>query len=100
MTVNEFVEVATALGWRVQRKHNVYLGMPFCRPEIIERTCLQFYNAKTGDFKNAWIYSPLEGRQYKKRYLTEIRKINEKAFALLPEAKECQGLVEVLRYCS
>jgi hypothetical protein len=103
MTVEEFLDAAKAVGWEHTTTYRAWRSAPFCRSDIVRVFVLRFTDP-SGDvrMKELWCVDDHYPRtsEYTKRFLTEMRKHNEKVFALLPEAKECQGLVEVLRYCS
>ncbi len=101
MTVNEFIECATALGWSVRWQQCQYAGFPFCTSMVVNATCLS-ETARDGRVINHVLYETFPNRTYKKRYLTEVRKHNAKVFARLPEAGEkgFDGFVNVMRYCT
>ncbi len=102
MTVEEFLDAAKALGWEHTTTYRAWRGVPFCRSEIV-RVFVVWFTDSSGEVrtKELWCVDDHQFRtnEYPKRFLTGMRKHNEKVFALLPEAKECRGLVEVFRYC-
>ena len=99
MTVSEFIEVAKIMGWTVSQDHNVFQSFPFCRSCIVRQVYVSM--PQTGDrwVQRRALFVPIPGQPYSKRFMTEMRKANEKVFALIPEASD-SGFVAAMRYCT
>lgn len=100
MTVSEFKKVARLSNWEVYGASMKTFRAPFCKGQVVWKTVVS-PPAKTGPYRRYYeVVEPIVGREYKKRFLTEMRKENERVFVLLKDAEQLLEISHVLDYCT
>jgi hypothetical protein len=106
VSVDEFVKLAKLAGWIVTRDDKAWQSFPFCSYEAVRRVTVmrplrRNDSATTRAYgRDRYVFEALPSRKYKTRYLTEMRKHNEKVFALLKEMEDMKAIAPVLEFCT
>jgi hypothetical protein len=97
MTVDEFLEVSSVIGWEEISRGKRYYRFPFCKMEIIELIEVSPPRSVCMNRRRQWLMKACPNTNYPKGYLTRMRKCNEKVFAMLPDGIG-SGFVAAMRY--
>ena len=99
MTINEFKKAARLANWEVHPPVRSFARAPFCKGQPVLKTAVS-PAPKFGYRRYYDLKEPIDGREYTKRFLTEMRKSNEKVFAMLKDAEQLIEIAHVLDYCT
>lgn len=97
MTVDEFLEASSVLGWEEIDRYKKYMRFPFCKKEIIEMIVVAPPYSVCMNRRRHMLYKACPNTNYPQTYLTRMRKVNEKVFAMLPDGAD-SGFITALRY--
>jgi hypothetical protein len=109
MRLDRIVDLAKMFGYRVHRDFPGYRGFPFCKMHLVRVVILrlppsttytkdvELYEVPTGEY----IIGRTAGElTYTKRYLTEMKKSNERFLNKLREHKGIDDVVAALDFCT
>ena len=96
MTVDRMVEMAKLVGWYVLEDKTRFASFPFCASSPVR--CVALRKCKFGS--SHFLYEQYPAYAYKKRFLTEIKKNNEKFLARIRAAKGFEDVVAALDFCT
>lgn len=97
MTVEEFLEVSSVIGWEEMDRFRLYVRFPFCKKEIVEVIVVSPSRVVCVNRRRQRLFKACPNTNYPQRYLTHMRKANEKVFAMLPDGVD-SGFVAAMRY--
>lgn len=96
MAVDKIVELAKLVGWYVLEDKTRFANFPFCAPSPVRCVALRKH-----DFGNSHLlYEQYPTYVYKKRFLTEIKKNNEKFLERIRATKGFEDVVAALDFCT
>jgi len=97
MTVDEFIDVSSVLGWEEKDRYKGYVRFPFCKKEIVEVIYVAPPYSVCMNRRRQRLYKACPNTNYPQQYLTRMRKSNEKVFAMLPDDIS-SGFIAAMRY--